>query len=105
MSTGFEGKSDLTTPPVENSVDKRFTAGLNQHLGRVNLRGDTTGPVGRYDWVALYNKQPPSDPNSGYVDWFWVTDKTSMLTNRAGAVVTTPHISRGITGLAVMSTL
>jgi hypothetical protein len=67
--------------PVSNDVNHNYSCSATENLGKVQIQGKTTGPVGRFDFVALYDKPVPSDPNSGYLDYFYVSNATSKQTS------------------------
>lgn len=49
------------------------TVSLTSRNGRACVEATNAGAVGKHDWIGLYRGRVPPDPNTGYVDWQWVT--------------------------------
>ncbi|PKH52531.1 hypothetical protein CXF68_18315 [Tenacibaculum sp. Bg11-29] len=59
---------------IHNSNTYTISIDLFQEFGSVQIRWRNNGPIGKFDFVALYEGYVPSDPNTGYSNWQWVTD-------------------------------
>ncbi|MEM1204985.1 MAG: hypothetical protein AAGN66_17275 [Acidobacteriota bacterium] len=76
---GSQGRS--AEKSIYNSADATYWVRAKEDLGKVRIEGDTSAPVGKYDFVALYPEQPGSDPNQGYLTYFYVESSTSLKTD------------------------
>ncbi len=79
---------------VEGKGDFSAFVYLENRTGKSTITGRNTGSVGRYDFVALYEGEVPSDPNSGYLDYFYMAKDFSKVTSRKwGVGLTAAYVS------------
>ncbi|MFT5824045.1 MAG: hypothetical protein ACI8ZM_005311 [Crocinitomix sp.] len=66
------------TAAVKGSKGFSVTVTLKDVTGKCYLSCTNAGAIGRWDFVAIYEGNVPSDPNSGYLGYFYVSEKNSM---------------------------
>jgi hypothetical protein len=67
-------------PQVNGSASYTVGVSITNVRGKVQIGGFTTGAVGRFDFVGLYKGSFPSDPNSNYVTYQYVTNGLPLET-------------------------
>ena len=87
VTPAIAGSDELYPLPTASSISKvaqnTYTISATERLGKVFITGASTVPVGKWDFVALYDVPPGENPNADYLSYFYLTTKGWLLTDSA----------------------
>ena len=68
----FQAGSDGKPLSADGTV--KFSCGIKENLGYVHVTGKASSVIPQKAQVALYPGPIGSDPNKGYLDYWWIED-------------------------------